>query len=210
MVKVLIADDHTLFREGLKRILEQTPGMTITGEAATGEEAIQMASKNRPDVVLLDVSMPGRGGIETAQEIKRRSPGVRILMLTVHPEDHFAVRCLKEGADGYMTKDAAPKQLLEAIQKVRSGGKYVSPGLAERLAMSLESGFGRMPHESLSDREFEVMRLIASGKTASEIAAQLHLSVKTISTYRARILEKMSMRTNAEIMHYAFEIGLEK
>jgi two-component system invasion response regulator UvrY len=208
MVTILIADDHTLFREGLKRILEQSDGLRVAGEAATGEEAVELARRLRPDVVLLDVSMPGRGGIETAQELKRRLPGVRILMLTVHPEDHFAVRCLREGADGYMTKDAAPAQLLAAIHKVRAGGKYVTPALAERLATSLETGFGRMPHEGLSERELQVMRLIAAGRTASAIAAELHLSVKTVSTYRTRILEKMAMKNNAEIMRYAFEIGL--
>ncbi len=208
MVKLLIADDHTLFREGVKRILEQESGFIVAGEAATGEEAVQEAIRCRPDVVLLDVSMPGRGGIETAQELKRRCPGVRILMLTFHPEDHFAVRCLREGADGFLTKDIAPSDLLAAIRKVRGGGKYVTPSLAERLATSLETGFGRMPHESLSEREFEVMRLIAAGRTASAIAEELHLSVKTVSTYRTRILEKMGMANNAEIMRYAFENGL--
>ncbi len=208
MIKVLVADDHTLFREGVKRILEQAEGFSVVGEAATGEEAVERAGRCRPDVVILDVSMPGRGGIETAQELKRRLPAVRILMLTIHPEDHFAVRCLKEGADGYLTKDTAPGQLLEAIRKVRAGGKYITPSLAERLAASLETGFGRMPHESLSEREFEVLRLIAAGKSASDIAAELHLSVKTVSTYRARILEKMGMKNNGEIMRYAFECGL--
>ena len=200
VVRVLIADDHALFREGIKSILEKAEDFTVVAEAATGSETVEQALRCKPDVVLLDVSMPGRGGIETVQELKRRLPKLRILMLTMHPEDHFAVRCLKEGADGYLTKDAAPIELLEAIRKVRTGGKYVTPSLAERLATNLETGAGHMPHEGLSEREFEVLQLIAGGKTASMIAIELHLSVKTVSTYRSRILEKMAMKSNAEII----------
>jgi two-component system invasion response regulator UvrY len=210
LIKVLVADDHEIFREGLKKILEGSGIATIVAEAATGEEALERAREHRPELVMLDVSMPGRGGIETVQELKRRDPRIRILVLTMHPEDHFAVRCLREGADGYLTKDAEPGQLITAVRKIAAGGKYVSASLAERLAFSLDANFGRPAHEKLSHREFQVMRLIAAGKTASEIAAELNLSVKTVSTYRARILEKMNMRTNSEIMHYAIELGLEK
>lgn len=208
MIKVLIADDHAIFREGLKRIIDASPGLTVVAEAASGEEALERARATKPEVVLLDVSMPGRGGIETVEELKRREPRVRVLILTVHPEDHFAVRCLRHGADGYITKDVAPGELVQAVRKVWSGGKYVSPALAERLAFTLDTNFAQAPHEELSGREFQVMRLIAAGRTASEIASELHLSVKTVSTYRSRILIKMNMRTNAEIMHYAIELGI--
>jgi len=208
MGRILIADDHVIVREGLKRIIEASPGLLVVAEAASGQEALDEAKTARPEVVLLDVSMPGRGGLETAQELKKRDPRVKVLMLTVHPEDHFAVRCLKEGADGYLTKDVASEQLVQAIRKVHSGGKYVSPALAERLAFSLDTGFGQPAHEALSDREFEVMRAIGAGKTVGEIAVDLTLSVKTISTYRARILEKMNMRNNAELMRYVMEQGL--
>ncbi|MGH9361220.1 MAG: response regulator [Thermoanaerobaculia bacterium] len=208
MIKILIADDHQIVREGLKKIVEGHPGLTVVAEAATGHEALEQAKATKPDVVLLDVSMPGKGGLETVQELKARDPRVRVLMLTVHPEDHYAVRCLKGGADGYLTKDVASSQLVEAIQKVFRGGKYVSPTLAERLAESLGAGFGRAPHEVLSNREFEVLRRIGSGQTVGEIAEALHLSVKTVSTYRARILEKMNMKTNAEIVRYAVGEGL--
>jgi two-component system invasion response regulator UvrY len=206
--KILIADDHAIFREGLKKVLESAGGLAVVAEAATGEEALARARESGPDLVVLDVSMPGRGGIETVQELKRRAPKVRILVLTMHAEDNFAVRCLREGADGYLTKDAGPEQLVLAVRKVSAGGKYVSPALAERLAFNLDTSFDRPLHEKLSHREFQVMRLIGAGRAASEIAAELHLSVKTVSTYRARILEKMDMRTNSEIMRYAIELGL--
>lgn len=208
MIKILVADDHAIFREGLKRIIESASDLELVAEATTGQEAIDRARASRPDVVILDVSMPGRGGIETAGDLKHYLPRVRVLMLTVHPEDHFAIRCLKEGADGYMTKDVAPTQLVEAIRKIHGGGKYVSQSLAERLALSLETGLGQAPHEGLSDRELQVMTQIASGKTVSEIAAELSLSVKTVSTYRARVLQKMRLRNNAEIMRYVVDAGL--
>ena len=204
MIKILIADDHQIVREGLKKIVEAN-GLTVVAEAGTGHEALERARETRPEVVLLDVSMPGKGGLETAQELKARDPRLRVLMLTVHPEDHYAVRCLKGGADGYLTKDVAPGQLVEAIRKVHNGGKYVSPALAERLAESLGAGFGQAPHETLSNREFEVLRRMGQGQTVGEIAETLHLSVKTVSTYRARILEKMNMKTNADLVRYAVE-----
>jgi len=202
MIKVLIADDHPIFKEGLKRIIDGVLDFTVVGEAASGPEAVEVARRTQPNVVLLDVTMPGRGGIETAQELKRLVPGVRVLMLTVHVEDHFAIRCLREGADGYLTKDAAPSILVEAVRKVYTGGKYVSPVLAELLALNLDAGRGRAPHERLSTRELEILRLIAAGQTVGEIAENLHLSVKTVSTYRSRILEKMNLKNNAEIILY--------
>jgi len=209
VIKVLIADDHAIFRAGLRKILEESGEVTVVAEAATGEEALDRARHSRPDVAVLDVSMPGRGGLETVQELKRRSTQSKILVLTMHSEDSFAVRCLREGADGYLTKDAPADQLLAAIKKVWAGGKYISPALAERLASFLDINSDRPLHEKLSHREFQVMLLIGKGRTASEIAAELHLSVKTVSTYRSRILEKMGMRTNSEIMRYVIAAGLE-
>jgi two-component system invasion response regulator UvrY len=209
MIRVLIADDHSIFRIGLKRTLESAPDMVVAAEAATGEETLVKARQSNPNVVLLDVSMPGRGGVETAQELKRVNPRVRVLMLTMHPEDQYAVLCLKLGADGYITKDVPPEVLLEAVRKVASGRKYVSSNLAERLATDLSGTGDRPAHELLSSREFEVMRKIAAGRTTGEIAAELHLSVKTVSTYRSRVLQKMNLKTNADIMHYAFRAGLE-
>jgi len=203
MIRVLIADDHPIFKEGLKRIVEGVADFTVVGEAASGPEAVDVARRSQPNVVLLDVAMPGRGGIETAQELKRLVPGVHVLMLTVHVEDHFAIRCLREGADGYLTKDAAPQVLVDAVRKVHAGGKYVSPVLAELLALNLDADHGKAPHERLSTRELEIMRLIATGQTVGEIAESLNLSVKTVSTYRTRILEKMNLKNNAEIMLYA-------
>lgn len=209
MIRVLIADDHSIFRIGLRRTLESAADMVVAAEAATGEETLVKARQSNPNVVLLDVSMPGRGGVETAQELKRVNPRVRVLMLTMHPEDQYAVLCLKLGADGYVTKDVPPEVLLEAVRKVASGRKYVSSNLAERLATDLSGSGDRPAHELLSSREFEVMRKIAAGRTTGEIAAELHLSVKTVSTYRSRVLQKMNLRTNADIMHYAFRAGLE-
>jgi two-component system invasion response regulator UvrY len=209
MIRILVADDHAIFREGLKKVLEAGDCLTVVGEAATGEEVWLRAKESHPDVVLLDVSMPGRGGIETLLELKRLFPAVKILILTMHEEDHFALRCLREGADGYLTKDSSPERLLLAIHKVASGGKYVSSALAERLAFNLDSSSRQPAHEKLSHREFQVMRLIGAGKTASETAAELNLSVKTVSTYRGRILEKMGMRSNAEIMRYIITTGID-
>ena len=208
LVRLLIADDHEVFREGLRQVLERIGTVSIVGEAATGPEAIEQAKKLRPDVILLDVRMPGRGGLETIQELKRFLPELGILVLTAHPEDHYAIRCLKGGANGYITKTHSSVEIVEAILKISRGGMYISPDLAERLAFSLQHDVGQAPHELLSDREFQVFSLIGSGKTASEIADELTLSVKTISTYRSRILEKMNLRNNAEIIQYAIREGL--
>jgi two-component system invasion response regulator UvrY len=210
MIRVLLADDHPVVRSGLRTILATDPKIEVVSEAASGEEAIDRTRTSRPQVVLLDVAMPGRGGIETAQEIKRLYPAVKVLMLTMHPEGHYAVRCLREGADGYITKDSAPDVLIQAVHKLAAGGKYVSPTLAERLALYLDARSDRAPHELLSSRELEVMLRIAAGERPSEIAEALHLSVKTVSTYRSRILEKMNLKTNSDIMRYAFETKLER
>jgi two-component system, NarL family, invasion response regulator UvrY len=208
MIRILLADDHQMFREGVRCLLEEQSDLTVVAEAGTGDEALARASEHSPDVVLLDISMPGRSGLDLLAELKRRDPGVHILMLTVYPEDRFAVRYLKGGADGYMTKDHTTAELIPAIRKVHAGGKYVSPRLAELLVLSLDRDFEAAPHETLSDREFQVLRRIAAARTVSEIADELHLSVKTISTYRSRILKKLGLRNNAEIMQYAIEQNL--
>ncbi|MEO1370118.1 MAG: response regulator transcription factor [Acidobacteriota bacterium] len=207
MIKVLIADDHLLFRQGLRNLLE-LKGLEVVAEASTGPETLEEARRTKPDIVLLDVAMPGRGALETMQSLKDHDAGVKILMLTGHPEDHYAIRCLKAGADGYLTKDNASEQLVAAIRRVNGGGKYISSQLAEQLAMSLQNDLGVAPHEGLSDREFQVMQRIASGETVSEIGEALCLSVKTISTYRTRVLRKLNLRNNAEIMQYAMREDL--
>lgn len=208
MIKILIADDHAIVRAGLKRIIGETHDMEVVAEAATGAEALERARHTIPDVVVLDVSMPGRGGLDTLKELKRLLPKTRVLVLSMHPEDQFGPRFLREQADGYMTKESAPELLIGAIRKVHAGGKYLSAALAERLASNLDRDLDRPPHELLSAREFEVLRLIAAGKTVGEIGAELRLSVKTVSTYRTRILQKMNLKNNAELMHYAMQAGL--
>lgn len=201
MIKILIADDHAIVRRGLRQILAETHDMIVAGEAHDGQELIDKVRAERWDVVILDISMPGRGGLDILKQLKSEHPKLPVLMLTMHPEDQYAVRVLRAGASGYLTKESAPDHLVEAIRKVARGGKYISAHLAETLAFNLES-IERPLHELLSDREFQVMRMIASGKTVREIGEELSLSVKTISTYRARILEKMRMKNNAEITHY--------
>jgi two-component system, NarL family, invasion response regulator UvrY len=208
MIKVLIADDHAVVLEGLKQILSETPDIVVSAQARDGQEVLEKIRSNNVDVVVLDIAMPGRSGLDTLMHIKRERPNLPVLVLSIHPEDQYAVRVLKAGAYGYLTKDSAPDQLISAIRKVVTGRKYVSPSLAEKLAFDLESDTGKPPHEILSDREYEVLCMIAAGKTVKEIADKLSLSVKTISTYRARILEKMKMKNNAELIHYVIREGL--
>ncbi len=203
MIHVLVVDDHSIFREGLRQILAETPDIRVAGEASGGRDALTRVAENTWDVVIMDLSMPEGSGLETLAQLRAISPGLPVLILSMYPEDQYAIRVLKTGAAGYLSKDAAPDSLVDAIRKVASGGKYVSPAVAERLAAEIGSGIKRLPHEDLSDREFQVLRLIASGKTVSEIADKLSLSVKTISTYRARLLEKMNMKSNAELTRYA-------
>lgn len=205
MIKILIADDHAIVRKGLKQILAETPDMVVAGEAHNGQELLDKVRGHQWDVVVLDISMPGRGGLDILKQLKGERPKLPVLMLTIHPEDQYAVRVLRAGASGYLTKESAPDHLVEAIRKVARGGKYISPHLAEKLAFNLESLSEKPPHEALSDREFQVLRFIASGKTVKEIGEEFSLSVKTISTYRTRILEKMKMRNNAELTHYAIQ-----
>jgi two-component system invasion response regulator UvrY len=204
-MKILIADDHAVVRQGLKQILADEYRRATFGEASNAQEAIDRVDADNWDVVILDVTMPGRSGLEALREIRKTKPRLPILVLSMHPEDQFAMRVLKCGASGYMTKESAPGELVGAVKKVITGGRYVSPGLAEKMAAHLNTDFQVTPHERLSNREFLVLRLIASGKTVSQIAEELSLSVKTISTYRTRILEKMVMQSNAELTHYAIQ-----
>jgi two-component system, NarL family, invasion response regulator UvrY len=207
-MKILLADDHAVVRRGMKDILAQEFKKAIFGEARNAQEALDLVWKENWDVVVLDITMPGRSGLEVLREIKKSKPRLPVLVLSMHPENQFAVRVLKRGASGYMTKESAPDELVGAIKKVLAGGRYVSASLAEKLATYLSSDTPKAPQELLSDREFQVLRLIASGKLVGEIAKELSLSVKTISTYRTRILEKMGMRNNAELMHYAMQHDL--
>jgi two-component system invasion response regulator UvrY len=207
-IRIFIADDHPIVRQGLRRIVEEDPGMAIAGEAGDAATVLAALQSTAADLVLLDVSMPGGPFLETLKELRTRYPTVRVLALSVHPEDQWAVRALRAGASGYLTKDHSPDQLLEAIRRVYRGGKYVSPTLAERLAEQLDGGGERAPHELLSDREFEVMRRLGNGLTITQIASELALSAKTVSTYRARILEKMAVETNADLVRYAARHGL--
>ncbi|MBC8096622.1 MAG: response regulator transcription factor [Akkermansiaceae bacterium] len=205
-MKILLTDDHAVVRHGLKQILADEFKKATFGEARNAQEALTKIWNESWDVVVLDITMPGRSGLEVLREIKKSKPKLPVLVLSMHPEGQFAVRVLKRGASGYMTKESAPEELVGAIKKVMAGGRYVSNSLAEKLATYLSGGDGQKPpQEKLSDREFQVLRLIASGKIVSEIAKELSLSVKTISTYRSRILEKMGMKNNAELMHYAMQ-----
>jgi two-component system, NarL family, invasion response regulator UvrY len=203
MRKVLIVDDHEVVRDGIKRLLDEQPGAISCGEAGTPDQALRMALSDEWDVVVLDLSLPGKSGLELLKEIKQARPRLPVLILTMHSEEQYARRVFKAGAAGFITKDSPRAELSRAIYKVMEGGRYLSPALAEKLIIDLERGTDRPPDEILSDREFQVMRLIASGKTLTEIAELLSLSDKTISTYRARLMEKMGMRTNAELTYYA-------
>lgn len=207
-MRVLIADDHAIVRRGLIQLLADEYPSLSAGEARDAAEVFQLAREQDWDIIILDISMPGRGGLEVLKELRQSRPKVPVLVLTSHPEEQYAMRALKAGAAGYMTKESAPEHLIEAIRKVTAGGRYVSPRLAELLAASVGADTERPTHESLSDREYRVLCLIGSGKTVGEIAVELSLSVKTVSTYRARLLEKMGMKTNAELMHYAIRSGL--
>ncbi len=207
-MKILITDDHAVVRQGLKQILAAEFKKAEFGEAINAQEAARRVAEGTWDVVILDVTMPGRSGLEALKDIKQLRPKLPVLMLSMHPEDQFAVRMLKAGASGYMTKESAPEELVGAVRKVMSGGRYVSPALAEKMAGYLSIDVQTPPHERLSDREFLVLRMIASGKTVGAIAKELSLSVKTISTYRTRILEKTGMANNAELTHYAIQNNL--
>ena len=201
MLKILAVDDHTIVREGLKQILSEVPDMIMAGEASNGPQALQQIRETHYDLVLLDIAMPGFGGLDLLKQIKSEKPDLSVLMLSMYPEEQYAVRTLKAGASGYLTKGSASDELIAAIRKVCSGGKYITSSLAEKLAFCLDSNTEKPVHEMLSDREYQVVRMIASGSTVTEIAQALSLSVKTISTNRSRALIKMGMKTNAELTY---------
>jgi two-component system, NarL family, invasion response regulator UvrY len=205
MMKILIADDHPVVRHGLKKILATDAELTVVGEAKNSQEAADLARKIEWDVAILDYSMPGRSGIDLLKEIKLQHPERPVLVLSMYPEELHATRVLKAGGAGYMNKDSAGEELIAAIRKIRKGGKYVSPALADKLAADLTAGNDKPLHESLSDREYRVMWLLASGKAISQIAAELFLSPSTISTYRARVLKKLNVDNNAAVVQYAIK-----
>jgi DNA-binding NarL/FixJ family response regulator len=207
-MRVLIVDDHAVLRDGVKAIVDEPHGKAVCGEASTAKEALELVEAQDWDLVILDLSLSDSGGLEVLKQLKQRRPTLPVLIFTMHPERQFARRSFRGGAAGYVTKDSSPAELREAIQRVSSGGRYVSRSLAETLVADLQRGDVRQLHESLSDREFEVMRLIASGMTVGEIAAHLSLSDRTVSTYRTRVLEKMGMKTNAELTRYAVQNNL--
>ena len=210
MINILLVDDHAIFREGLKKIIENTAGMRVTGEANNGDEALQQINSQKFDFVILDISLPGQSGLEVLKELKRNNPKLPVLILSMHSEEQYARRLLKLGASGYLKKDSAFDQLVSAIRTIDSGKKYISPVVAHILAEFIERDTEKDRHELLSDREFQVLCLISSGKTVTEISKELSLSDKTISTYRARILEKMKMKTNAELTFYTINNKLVK
>ena len=207
-VRLLIADDHAVVRQGIRQILADAPELEIVAEASNGLEALELMRSTGVDVVILDLSMPGLSGLETVKKIKQDCPRVPILVLSMHPEEQYAVRVMRSGAAGYLTKDSAPEELVAAVRSIAHGHKYVTSTLAEQLALELERGSDRPPHEALSDREYQVMLLMAEGLRGQDIAERLTLSVKTVSTYRARLLHKMNMSTNAELIRYALREGL--
>lgn len=208
MIRVLIVDDHAVVRQGIRQILADHPDIEVADEAGTEQEAIDKARTGRCSLVLLDLSLPGRGGLEVLKQLREELPRLPVLVLTMHPEDQYAVRTIRSGAAGYLTKQSAPEELVRAVRQVAAGRRYLTAAVAERLADQVRHDDSRPRHEALSDREFQVLRAIAAGRTVSDIARELALSVKTVSTYRARILEKMELRNNAELTHYAFQHGL--
>jgi len=205
MINVLVIDDHPIVRRGLKQILQDIGDIAVTGEASTGPEALQKVMEQDFDIALLDISMPGRSGVEVLRDFKNLKPDMQVLILSTYPESQYALRALKSQAAGYVSKASANEELITAIRKVAQGGKYVSATLAEKLAFEVAGDPSKLPHETLSDREYQVLCLIAAGKTVTEIGKELALSLKTVSTYRARILEKMNLKNNAEIVRYALQ-----
>lgn len=203
--RILVADDHAVVRRGLVDIIQGTSSMEVTAEACSGFEAVNLVSRQDFDIVVLDISMPGPSGLDVLKNIREIRPNLPVLILSIHPEEQYALRVLKAGAWGYLTKDSAPAELLEALRLLASGRKYITSSVAEKMAGMIGGDGAEFPHEKLSDREFQVLRLIAQGKTVKEIALKLFLSEKTVSTYRTRILEKMNMKTNSEMIHYAFK-----
>ncbi len=205
MIRVLIADDHAILRRGLAQIISEAGDMQVCAEAESGAQTIKLAREHALDVVLLDITMPDRNGLDTLKQLKKEKPKLPVLMLSMHPEEIYALRAIKAGASGYLSKQSAPALLVTAIRQVAGGRRYISPAVAEELAGTIAEGSDRPAHATLSDREYETMRLIASGKTLTEIAVEMHLSVKTVSVYRARLLQKMQLKNNSELTHYALK-----
>ena len=203
MIRILVADDHAVVRQGIKQIVADAPDMQVVDEASSGPEVLNKVKGNDYDLVLLDVTMPGSSGLQTLAELKSLRPELRVLILSIHPEEQYALRALKLGASGYLTKESAPTELLTAIRQASLGTTYVSSSLAKQLAWQLVHGGGKLLHQTLSDREYEVLCMIASGKTVKEIAEELCLAAKTIGTYRTRLLKKMGMKNDAELIRYA-------
>ena len=206
--RVLLADDHAMFREGLKQVLSRTSDLVVVDEAGDAQQILDKVQKSNFDVIVLDISMPGRDGMDVLKQLKQMKPHLHILVLSMHPEDQYAFRAIKAGASGYLTKNKASQELIEAIRKIASGRRYISADVAEQLAIDIEKDSNRPLHQKLSDREYQVMCLIASGRTIKEIADELSLSTSSISTMRARILRKFGMKTSAEITHYAIKHNL--
>jgi DNA-binding NarL/FixJ family response regulator len=202
---MLIADDHEMFREGIKRICEDNPDLVIAGEASNGNEVLDIVSENEFDLLLLDIAMPGLNGLDTLKQLKTLKPKLRVLVLSMYPEDEYAVRAIKAGAAGYLTKARASHDLMEAIKKVSSGGNYINASVAEKLLFDMNPEHSGLPHETLSDREYQIFSMIVKGEKVGEIADELNLSVKTVSTYKVRILKKMEMKSTAELVKYAVE-----
>jgi len=205
MLRILIADDHAIIRKGLKQILLEEYPSAVIEEVNDAEGAIKKTISQEWDVIICDLSMPGRSGLDVVQQVKQNFPKLPVLILSIHPEEQYAIRTLKAGAAGYLSKDAATEELVKAVQRVLQGRKYISSSLAEKMATELDQDISKPPHELLSDREFEIFKMVAAGKTVSEIAEQLSLSITTVSTYRARLLTKMNLKTNAELTRYGLE-----
>src|SRR3989339_1338810 len=207
-MKIVIVDDHELVREGLKKVLLKESGIQLVGEASNALELFKLLEETEVDLVVLDITMPGRSGLDIISEIKNLNDNIRILILSMHPEERFALRALKAGASGYLSKEAAARELVSAIRKIMSGGRYISAALADHLVNNLDKEPGKLPHETLSNREFEIFRLVAKGKSVGQIAEELILSVNTVTSYRSRMMEKMNFSSNAEIVRYAIEHNL--
>jgi DNA-binding NarL/FixJ family response regulator len=209
MINILIVDDHLIVREGIKRIINDSADMNVVAEASSGMEALELVWKNKYDLILLDISMPGQNGLQTLKQIKKHDKNVPVLMLSMHSEGQYAMRSMKAGASGYMTKDTASSQLVKAIRKISDGRKFITQEVAELLATDLYHENDKEPHEYLSDREFEVLKMISKGDSIKIIAKNLSISPKTVSTYRSRILEKLDLKNNSDIIHYAIDYKLE-
>jgi two-component system invasion response regulator UvrY len=208
MIRILIADDHSIVRQGLKQIVSESPGMVVAGEAANGQEVLDLVRKRDFDVAIVDISMPGRGGLEILKDLKAEKPAMKVMVLSMHSEEQYAIRSLRDGASAYLTKASAPDELVEAIRAVAKGKRYITPSVAERMVAYIEVDSERPRYELLSDRELQVLVLLGGGKSVGDIAGELSLSVKTISTYRTRILQKMGLETTAQLIKYAVQHDL--